>query len=107
MTDIEDNGMSREKIFNLRAMGAEVLLTRSDVEKGHPDYYQDVAKRIASEREDTFYIDQFANPANIQAHEEGTGPEIWSQMDHDVDAVVCGVAAIKSTGDSRRASRIP
>ncbi len=39
--------MSREKIFNLKAMGAEVVLTRSDVAKGHPDYYQDMAKRIA------------------------------------------------------------
>src|SRR5690606_18983152 len=41
--------MSREKIFNLKAMGAEVVLTRSDVAKGHPDYYQDLAARIARE----------------------------------------------------------
>ena len=39
--------MSREKIFNLKAMGAEVVLTRSDVAKGHPEYYQDLAERIA------------------------------------------------------------
>src|SRR5690348_14222890 len=42
--------MSQEKIFNLRAMGAEVVLTRSDVAKGHPEYYQDMAKRIAEEQ---------------------------------------------------------
>jgi hypothetical protein len=42
--------MSREKIFNLKAMGAEVVLTRSDVAKGHPDYYQDLAERIAARR---------------------------------------------------------
>ncbi|TXH69415.1 MAG: pyridoxal-phosphate dependent enzyme, partial [Lysobacteraceae bacterium] len=41
--------MSREKIFNLKAMGAEVVLTRSDVGKGHPEYYQDLAARIARE----------------------------------------------------------
>ena len=41
--------MSQEKIFNLRAMGAEVVLTRSDVAKGHPEYYQDMAKRMAQE----------------------------------------------------------
>ena len=40
--------MSREKIFNLKAMGAQVVLTRSDVAKGHPEYYQDLAERIAA-----------------------------------------------------------
>ena len=39
------------------------------------------------------WINQFANPANPQAHEDATGPEIWQQMDHDVDAVVCGVGS--------------
>src|SRR5881394_1952894 len=39
--------MSQEKIFHLRALGAEVVLTRSDVSKGHPEYYQDRAQRIA------------------------------------------------------------
>ena len=43
--------MSREKISNLKAMGAEVVLTRSDVAKGHPEYYQDLAKRLAGETE--------------------------------------------------------
>jgi cystathionine beta-synthase len=83
--------MSQEKIFHLKAMGAEVVLTRSDVGKGHPDYYQDMAARIARETPGSYYIDQFANPANPQAHEDTTGPEIWEQMEHDVDAVVCGV----------------
>ena len=40
--------MSREKKTNLKAMGAEVVLTRSDVAKGHPEYYHDLAKRLAS-----------------------------------------------------------
>lgn len=84
--------MSREKIFHLKAMGAEVILTRSDVGKGHPEYYQDMAERIAGET-GAFFINQFANPANPYAHETTTGPEIWEQMDHDVDALVCGVGS--------------
>src|SRR5262245_15748984 len=83
--------MSQEKIFHLRAMGTEVLMTRSDVGKGHPEYYQDVAARIARETPNSFYVNQFANPANPRAHETTTGPEIWEQMAHDVNAVVCGV----------------
>lgn len=85
--------MSREKISNLKAMGAEVVLTRSDVAKGHPEYYQDLAKRIASEMDDGFFINQFSNPSNPQAHEETTGPEIWEQMDGDLDAIVLGVGS--------------
>jgi len=84
--------MSQEKIFNLRAMGAEIVLTRSDVGKGHPEYYQDLARRIASEK-GAYYINQFGNPDNPKAHEETTAPEIWEQMDQDLDAVVVGVGS--------------
>ena len=84
--------MSQEKIFHLRAFGAEVVMTRSDVGKGHADYYQDRAARIAEES-GAFYVNQFGNPANPLAHETTTAPEIWSQMDHRVDAVVCGVGS--------------
>ena len=94
--------MSREKIFNLRAMGAEVVLTRSDVAKGHPDYYQDMAARIASETPGAYFINQFGNPDNPAAHEEGTGPEIWAQMDGDMDAIVFGCGSSGTmTGLSR------
>jgi cystathionine beta-synthase len=84
--------MAREKIYHLRAMGAEVRLTRSDVGKGHPEYYQDMAERIARDS-GAFYVNQFGNPANPLAHETTTGPEIWQQMGHAVDAVVCGVGS--------------
>ena len=84
--------MSQEKIFNLRAMGAEVVLTRSDVEKGHPEYYQDVGARIAREQ-GAYYINQFTNPDNPRAHATTTGPEILEQMDGRVDAVVVGVGS--------------
>ena len=82
--------MSREKIFNLKAMGAEVVLTRSDVAKGHPEYYQDMAARIAQETPGAYFINQFGNPDNPAAHIVGTGPEILEQMDGRVDAVVLG-----------------
>ncbi len=85
--------MSDEKISHLRAMGAEVMLTRSDVGKGHPEYYQDIAARIAKERANHFYTDQFSNPANPQTHFDTTGPEIWEQMDGRVDAFVAGVGS--------------
>lgn len=98
--------MSREKIFHLKAMGAEVVMTRSDVGKGHPAYYQDLAARLARET-GGFYVDQFNNPANPLAHETGTGPEIWRQMDSEVDAVVCGVGSSGTlTGLSRYFARV-
>lgn len=85
--------MSQEKIACLKAMGAEIIMTRSDVEKGHPEYYQDYALRLSREIPDSFYIDQFNNPANPLAHETTTGPEIWDQMDHRVDAISVGVGS--------------
>ncbi|WP_375595460.1 pyridoxal-phosphate dependent enzyme [Algihabitans albus] len=84
--------MAQEKIFHLKALGAEVRLTRSDVGKGHPEYYQDMAERIAAE-EGAWFVNQFGNPANPRAHKTTTGPEIYAQMDGDVDAVVCGVGS--------------
>ena len=84
--------MSQEKIFNLRAMGAEVILTRSDVARGHPEYYQDLGKAIAEEK-GAYFINQFGNPDNPLAHEQTTAPEILEQMDGDVDAIVLGVGS--------------
>jgi cystathionine beta-synthase len=85
--------MSQEKISHVRALGAEVRLTRSDVTRGHPEYYQDMAARLAEEIPGAFYANQFGNPANPLAHERTTGPEIWEQMRHDVDAIVVGVGS--------------
>jgi cystathionine beta-synthase len=85
--------MAQEKIFHLKALGAEVRLTRSDVGKGHPEYYQDMAERLAEEIPGAVYVNQFANAANPEAHEATTGPEIWAQMGHALDAVVCGVGS--------------
>jgi cystathionine beta-synthase len=85
--------MAREKILHCRAMGAEVVLTRSDVGRGHPDYYQDLAEAITARTPGALFINQFANPANPLAHEKTTGPEILRQMDGKVDAVVVGVGS--------------
>jgi cystathionine beta-synthase len=68
-------------------------MTRSDVGKGHPQYYQDMAERIARETPGAYYINQFNNPANPLAHERTTAPEIWEQTEHKLDAVVCGVGS--------------
>jgi cystathionine beta-synthase len=99
--------MSAEKVLHLKALGAEIRMTRSDVGKGHPQYYQDMAARLATQIPGAFYVNQFANPANPLAHERTTGPEIWEQMNHDVDAVVCGVGSGGTlTGLSRYFARV-
>src|SRR5437588_3845283 len=85
--------MAREKVLHAKALGAEVVSARSDVVKGHPDYYQDVAEAITQRTPGTFYVNQFANPANPQSHQDTTGPEILRQMEGDVDAVVMGIGS--------------
>ena len=99
--------MSQEKIFHVKSLGAEVRIVRSDVTRGHPEYYQDVAARLATEIPGAFYANQFGNQANPLAHERSTGPEIWEQMRHDVDAIVCGVGSGGTlTGLGRFFSRV-
>ncbi|XLZ71749.1 pyridoxal-phosphate dependent enzyme [Massilia sp. SR12] len=94
--------MANEKVLHLKALGADVRMTRSDVGKGHPEYYQDYAARLASEIPGAFFADQFNNQANPLAHETTTGPEIWEQMAHEVDAIVVGVGSSGTlTGLSR------
>src|SRR5258707_7354834 len=85
--------MSQEKILHLRALGAKTIITRSDVTKGHSEYYQDLAAKIGAETPKAFFVNQFGNPANPLAHERSTGPEIWAQMEHAVDAIVVGVGS--------------
>ncbi|MBS0361720.1 MAG: cystathionine beta-synthase [Proteobacteria bacterium] len=85
--------MAREKIQHLRGLGVDVRITRSDVGKGHPDYYQDIAQRLADAMPGAVYMNQFSNPANPKAHETSTGPELFEQLDGDIDAVVVGVGS--------------
>lgn len=96
LTVVMPDKMSAEKISHLRAMGATVVLTRSDVEKGHPEYYQEMAERIARET-GGLYVNQFGNAANPQAHYTTTGPEILGQCASigvkSIDAFVAGVGS--------------
>src|SRR5512138_3495999 len=105
LTLVVPDKMSQEKIHHLKALGTDVVLTRSDVEKGHPDYYQDLAQRIARDT-GAFYVNQFGNPANPRAHETTTGPEITEQLGGRLDAMVCGVGSGGTiTGLSRHFAR--
>ena len=92
LTLVIPDKMSQEKVTHLRALGAKVVMTRSDVEKGHPAYYQDLAQRLATES-GAFYVNQFENPANPRAHELTTGPELVAQLDSRLDAMICGVGS--------------
>jgi len=92
LTLVVPDKMSQEKVTHLKALGAQVIWTRSDVGKGHPAYYQDMAQRIAGES-GALYVNQFENPANPLAHETTTGPEIWAQTGGRLDAIVCGVGS--------------
>ncbi|MEE2912768.1 MAG: cystathionine beta-synthase [Planctomycetota bacterium] len=92
ITVVVPDKMSESKIDHLRAMGAQVIMARSDVEKGHPEYYQDVAERLAAEN-GWFFVNQFSNEANVNAHYESTGPEIWQQMEGNIDAIIIGVGS--------------
>jgi len=83
--------MNENKIFHLQALGAEVFKARSDVGPNNPDHYVNVAKKICDETPNSFMAGQFTNPSNPSAHELSTGPEIYNQLDGNVDAVVCGV----------------
>ncbi len=84
--------MSKEKIEMLKAYGAEVVITRTDLEHDHPESYVMVAKRIAKETSGGFYTDQYYNMANPEAHYLTTGPEIWADTDGTIDALVHSLA---------------
>jgi cystathionine beta-synthase len=83
--------MSEEKINLMRAYGAEVIVTRTDVPAESPESYYSVARRIAEETPNSYYPDQYNNPKNIEAHYNTTGPEIWDQTDGNIDYFVAGV----------------
>ena len=83
--------MSEEKIRHLEAMGVEIIITRSDVENGHPEHYQSIAEKLLKSTPNSFFANQFENKSNPQVHFETTGPEIWEQMEGNIDAFVAGV----------------
>jgi cystathionine beta-synthase len=83
--------MSDEKQNLMRAFGATVVVTPTDVPADSPESYYSVARRIAAETPDAYYPDQYNNPQNIEAHYRTTGPEIWRQTEGQFDTLVCGI----------------
>ena len=83
--------MSKEKQDALKAFGAQVVVTATNVPADSPDSYYSVAKRIAAETPHSFYLNQYHNPDNVEAHYRSTGPEIWEQTGGKLDAFVAGI----------------
>jgi len=83
--------MSREKIDLLKAFGSRVVVTPTAVPPEHPESYYRVAERIAAETPNSVLPNQYANPANPEAHYLTTGPEIWRDTDGRVTHFVCGM----------------
>ena len=83
--------VSQEKQDLLKAYGAEVIVTPTNLTPDHPDSYYGVADRLESEIASAFRPDQYSNIANTQAHYRNTGPEIWRQTDGAIDILIAGV----------------
>jgi cystathionine beta-synthase len=83
--------MSKEKQDALKAFGAQVVVTPTNVPADSPDSYYSVAKRIAAETPHSFYLNQYHNPDNVEAHYLSTAPEIWGQTGGSFDAFVAGL----------------
>lgn len=82
--------MSQEKINMLRAAGAEVIITPTDVPGDSPDHYVETAKRIARETPNSFYVNQYHTPLNGEAYYHSLGPELWEDTDGKFDYFVAG-----------------
>ncbi|VXB94069.1 putative Cystathionine beta-synthase [Flavobacterium sp. 9AF] len=82
---------SKEKMDILRAVGAKVVVCPTDVEPTDPRSYYSVSKRLASETENAWYVNQYDNPSNAIAHYEQTAPEIWEQTEGKITHFVVGV----------------
>ena len=82
---------SKEKVDILKAVGAEVVVCPTAVEPDDPRSYYSVSKRLSEETPNAWYVNQYDNPSNTQAHYESTGPEIWKQTDGKITHFVVGV----------------
>lgn len=83
--------MSKEKINALKAFGAKVVITPTNVSPEDPRSYYSVAKRLAEVTPNAWYANQYHNPDNPQAHYRLTGPEIWKQTEGTIDTLVLGL----------------
>lgn len=83
--------ISEEKRAVLRAYGAKVVMTPTGLEPEDPNSHYSVAKRIVAETPGAFLANQYHNPANPIVHYQTTGPEMWKQMDGQIDVFVGGI----------------
>lgn len=88
---ISTDKQSKEKFDVLKAVGSEVIVCPTDVAPDDPRSYYSTAKRIAEEIPNSWYVNQYDNPSNTQAHYETTGPEIWEQTEGKITHFVVGV----------------
>ncbi len=88
---VSTDKQSKEKFDVLRAVGAEVVVCPTDVAPDDPRSYYSTSKRIAKETPNSWYVNQYDNPSNTQAHYETTGPEIWEQTEGKITHFVVGV----------------
>ena len=88
---VSTDKQSKEKFDVLRAVGAEVVVCPTDVTPDDPRSYYSTSKRIAEETPNAWYVNQYDNPSNAQAHYEQTGPEIWEQTDGKITHFIVGV----------------
>ena len=88
---VSTDKQSKEKFDVLRAVGAKVVVCPTDVSPEDPRSYYSTSKRIADETPNSWYVNQYDNPSNTQAHYESTGPEIWEQTNGKVTHFVVGV----------------
>ena len=88
---VSTDKQSKEKFDVLRAVGAEVVVCPTDVSPEDPRSYYSTSKRIADETPNSWYVNQYDNPSNTQAHYESTGPEIWEQTNGKITHFVVGV----------------
>lgn len=93
--------MSEEKRSLLRAYGARVVVTPTNVSLNSPEHYIKLAERLAKETPNSFMPNQYVNTANPTAHYQTTGPEVWRQTGGKLDVFVCGIGTggtISGTG---------
>jgi cystathionine beta-synthase len=88
---VSTDKQSKEKFDVLRAVGAEVIVCPTDVASDDPRSYYSTSKRIGQETPNAWYVNQYDNPSNAQAHYEQTGPEIWEQTAGKITHFVVGV----------------
>ena len=94
--------MSTEKVNLLKAYGAKVVITPTNVPADSPDSYYETAKRLHRETPGSFYLNQYHNPDNIEAHYMTTGPEIWEQTDGEIDCLIAGIGTGGTLSGSAR-----